>query len=765
MKIRKIVYLIAFVLALLTIASALAVSPDLELTDLQVGKTGETFVSYPDGNETSAFQPGEDITLKLTVKNSNSSTIENIAVVETVDPALTGFPDNKNEPNPFFLLASQDGDVTYTYQIPAGLSAGVYTLTFDVSGEDENNNLYASSRSVDLKVEQELNNVYVDSLDFDSDLTCQEKQNNVDTPVKVVLVNNGQEAQTGVKVVLFDNGNELDSKTATINAESGNPGEQSVTFDVATDFTGQKDFTVKVYRAAQYPNKIYDTEVVSMNGENCGLSFDSTSPSGSTVVLNEGGQQLFDVTVNNPGNIVLTYQWTVDGNSVGSNSDSYMYTAPNTSGIEVVKVEVNNELTKEWNAEVTAPHAAEFSVTEILFEDVDRDQTVTTIFKIKNLGTTDSLTGITAELVGVGTKYNALLLDAMPATLTAGQEVEIELQIDVPEDENSGKHNIGTFKLTSNEGTKDSSIYLQPKSYLVISNFKVNGKSSGDFELDGINEIEVKVKNEYSEDLTDVTITVTILDVDGDDLDEESDEFDLDEGDDNTETLEFDLSDEKIDEDSYEVEVTVEGEADDNSDHKIVQTFTVNVERQKHQVIIKEAELSSKLLQCYNKRATLTVEIENIGESDEDDVEIRVRNFDLNLDLKKANLDLDDYSGSDNDYKALFSLDLSGSPAGKYPLKIDVYIDDDLETSETLELELGDCFETSTSESTTVEYGEGLVDELKAKLAQRSLTTGQKTVSGSFRGNDSYTSLLAILVGLLVIASLLAAAVLVVKKK
>ena len=151
---------------LITIGSALAVLPDnLEITDIKVGKTGETLVSYDNGNETAAFQPGDEITIKMKVKNNEFETIEDLTITTHVDAELTNFP---STPAPSHLLPNLEKEVTYTYKIPANLDTvdglETYLVEFHLEGEDEANNYFDDTRNFLLKVKQKSNNVFVDNV-------------------------------------------------------------------------------------------------------------------------------------------------------------------------------------------------------------------------------------------------------------------------------------------------------------------------------------------------------------------------------------------------------------------------------------------------------------------------------------------------------------------------------------------------------------------------------------------------------------------------
>ncbi|MBU1977344.1 MAG: hypothetical protein KKA62_05330, partial [Nanoarchaeota archaeon] len=582
------------------------INPVLEITNLQVGKKGENLVSYNDGETTAAFKPGDEVTFKLTTKNKytstshelplkatppvNDGTIENIYVASIVNPALSNFPSQPEDlPTPFFLNENQEQVLTFTYKIPASLTAGTYGVNFMVDGDDLviplPGNTYHSLKGLILKVNQDAYDVLVEKVELvndinnDNNLTCQLEKQTKNVKVQVKLVNIGL-ADEDVKVTLKNQALGIDdSVNKNIKVESGNPGSQVVSFDLNEEsITDLHELEIKVYKKSTFPNKLYDSDKITVQGEDCSLSFNSISPAENPVYIKDGSLKDFKVDIKNLANLLLTYKWDLDNTPVGSNSDKYTPAAPLNVGDYTIKVDINNgDLSKEWTVKVsdkpvdwqlfngaettdlsnitdiknvaeftldngfgkikfsqnvdlseilflndvvvvkdgliavdsaTAPELnkpatitlkktftnykieksanfnagpftectvqdgctfvsksnnefvfkvagfstyqvvevqpANFEVSEILFADVERDaDDVTTGFTVKNIGTTEKLTDLTIELVGVDSEYNAKFVGSLPTQLLSGQQESLTLQIDVPKDEDGGKHSIG----------------------------------------------------------------------------------------------------------------------------------------------------------------------------------------------------------------------------------------------------------------------------------------------------------------------------------
>ncbi|MBU1622696.1 MAG: PKD domain-containing protein [Nanoarchaeota archaeon] len=403
--------------------------------------------------------------------------------------------------------------------------------------------------------------------------------------------------------------------------------------------------------------------------------------------------------------------------------------------------------------------AAAVEISEIYFEQVNRGEIFSLDITVTNTGTYDALTSLSVSLEDVDTKYNAEIVGSLPSSLDAGTSATVQLQLTVPDEESSNKHSIGTLKITSTQDTVSETIYLSAKSFLEITDIEVNGDNNGDLKIDEDNEITVTVKNDYTEDMEDVEVTVTILDVDGDDLDEDAEEQDIDAGKDEDFTVTFDLSKEDIDEEKYEIEVVVEGTADDGTRHEISETIEVGLDLEKHKVVIKKADLAFETMQC-NTQDSLRVTVENIGKNDEDEVELRVINSALGVQLSHDNIKIDKFTDSDNEETENFLLNLEDTDPGTYTLNVELYLDGDLEDSETVELEVKECLSSTSVQQTQDNLlAQQLQQQLQQQLYAQQIpteTTATSTVRATFRDSTAYLALLGVMIFLAFVGMVLA---------
>jgi hypothetical protein len=442
--------------------------------------------------------------------------------------------------------------------------------------------------------------------------------------------------------------------------------------------------------------------------------------------------------------------------AISNENGEFVFTVP---GFSTYKVVENKE--------------ANFEVADVIIADVDRGDSASVEVTISNVGILDTITEVTVALEDFSSDYNVVSSDNVPNTVNAGENFKVTLDLAVPEDENSGQHKIGEIKVSGSKNgeavSTTANVYLNPISHLSIESVKLNGKTSGDLSVDEDNEFKVKVQNDYTEDLEDVVVTVTVLDVDNDDIEEESEEFNLDSGDDDTVEITFDLSGEDLEDDTYDVEIKVEGEADDGSEHETIEIITVDIDREDHKVIIKEVDLSTSFVEC-SRHSTLEITAENVGSKNED-VEVTVKNTALGLEETKE-MDLDKYSGDDPKDNVKFFLDsfLANADAGSYPLTIEVTYDDgDEKETESVTIEVKNCGTTSSTSQGQNQLADDLLalqlqQQLQDQLNAQKTTVGKSSVQSSFRESSTYTLLLGVLIILVLFAMILAIAVMMKKK-
>ena len=188
-------------------------------------------------------------------------------------------------------------------------------------------------------------------------------------------------------------------------------------------------------------------------------------------------------------------------------------------------------------------------------------------------------------------------------------------------------------------------------------NLEDGDKISDEAKPGSIVRFEIEVSNLFNDrtqdiEIQDIQVDVTIEGIDdGDDLEEEVDEFDIDAGDEETVDVEFRVPLE-VDEDDYDVIIDVEGEDETGKKHTIQAKLTLQVEKEKHEIIFTKFSLSPTNVACSGS-VLLNTELANIGTEDED-VTLRIANEALGIDATFANIEMEE--GDDDDIKQSKSL-------------------------------------------------------------------------------------------------------------
>lgn len=218
-------------------------------------------------------------------------------------------------------------------------------------------------------------------------------------------------------------------------------------------------------------------------------------------------------------------------------------------------------------------------------------------------------------------------------------------------------------------------------------------------------EFRITVKNNFTSseniDIEDITVQTTIEGIDdGDDLEDESSEFNLRYGRDKKVTFRFQVPLE-VEEDSYNVVISAEGRDENGTTHEAEMSLSLDVDKETHKVIITRKTLTPSEVTCSRKSIQAGVSLLNIGTQDEDDVSINIFNYDLGVDIKEQ---IGEITSDTNDDSSSFSKTYSfGVPAnaetGSYPITLRVlYNDDRKKSEETMTLTVNQCgIQTTTT--------------------------------------------------------------------
>ncbi|MFH1409141.1 MAG: Ig-like domain-containing protein [Nanoarchaeota archaeon] len=350
-----------------------------------------------------------------------------------------------------------------------------------------------------------------------------------------------------------------------------------------------------------------------------------------------------------------------------------------------------------------------------------------------------------------------------------------------------------TVKASDGNGGNTEQAYtinVKDSSKLNIKDFdvKVDGKShngidngdtiSRDAEPGSTVKFKINVESIFDRDvdeedieIQDIIVTATIYDIDdGDDLEEESDEFDLKPGRDETVDFTFDVP-KFVDEGSYDIGILIEGTDEDGNDHVVEWTIYLEVNKQTHALFIEDEQFSPNIISC-NRITELNFNVVNLGSEDEDEVTVTVESNDLGIDFKEEEIELD--SGSDQDdstYSKSLTVDARGLESGVYSATIRAYYNDDrLEDTKTVQLQVSSCTTDSGDDDTApppppVDNGDDetddnlQVDYIPVPPLTGGVTSGPDTTQETaFSSGTMYLTLLGIVAVILLIVIIIAIA-------
>lgn len=211
-------------------------------------------------------------------------------------------------------------------------------------------------------------------------------------------------------------------------------------------------------------------------------------------------------------------------------------------------------------------------------------------------------------------------------------------------------------------------------------------------------EFRVEVRNNFTSaqdlDIEDISVEVTIEEIDdGDDLEEESAEFDLKAGKDKKVTLKFKVPLE-VDEDTFDVLIHAEGEDENGTNHEIDMKLRLEVNKENHLLMITKKTLSPAEITCNRKNVQLAATVINIGNEDEEDITFQVSNSDLGVAISG---NIGELTAEPNEDESKFSKTYSFNvpdnvEAGSYPITLSATYEDGRKKAEdTATLTVNDC--------------------------------------------------------------------------
>lgn len=418
-----------------------------------------------------------------------------------------------------------------------------------------------------------------------------------------------------------------------------------------------------------------------------------------------------------------------------STTQTYSITIPSTpagtySGtITATDVDnVANTDTLPYEVVVNSQDAFSLSPTTLNFEEI-AGRSGNEDFTITNTGST-TLTLFTINLTSADAEDEAGKIEdedgdeitftysGTPTTLAPGASATVSVQAEISEDIDFGEDYTGTFTVSATGiGSVSNTMATD---ITVLADICEEGKQGNSFDINIENpdsgdeynpgetiQIEVEIENTDNEEL-EIKVEAILYNTNEGKSEEtvKVEEFDL--NDDETETVEFELEipSDLDEDDTYYLYIKVyeSGNEDDNCDYERVR---IDIERAEHDVLIKDAEISPNSGLTCGDGFTMTVEVENAGTEEEDDVYIELYDSDLDILVYSDEFDLGDYNDKDNDYRFVYTFNVPETlQAGSYYVEAKVYFDD-TSVSELVLVTVAAC-DTDGSDSGSTDDGDNL---------------------------------------------------------
>ncbi len=473
----------------------------------------------------------------------------------------------------------------------------------------------------------------------------------------------------------------------------------------------------------------------------------------------------YDVDATDADSDVLGYSLVSPpaGMTINATSGLIVWT-PTTVGNYSVKVRATDASLydqQNFTVEVLSPTYS-LSLTDVTVGGTtqERDNTETATFTVTNIGS-ETITSITLS-DNADTSYGVNFTPSTIASLAASASVTVTVSLYIPEDQDAGELNIATITAVGTSGTNQvtgtSDLNVEAENNLVIKDGTIT-VDGDDQNLDDGDDVTVRpgadvileldIKNTFGDSIDIEDIEILVYDDSGDlDIDEEESMSKLRRRDTETVIFEFTI-DKDSDESTYEVFIEVTGVDENDAEHGETWVIDFDVEKKTHDIRIAKANLGSYF--CGDNSVELSIELENIGTKDEDEVAIEIKSTVLDYHRIFYDLVIDE---EDDLTKEVIIPIPSDVDAGTIIIDLTAYYDRDEETDIdyvylTIPSSCGTTVPSTdnngnanqdNSGSIVVESGNNnpVVDDTNFV----SSSSGQEVTSGLFGGGALATSLL-----------------------
>lgn len=265
----------------------------------------------------------------------------------------------------------------------------------------------------------------------------------------------------------------------------------------------------------------------------------------------------------------------------------------------------------------------------------------------------------------------------------------------------------GTITISGSGVSESIGLNVNVENPLLLDSVKakVDGKSKSIDSGDKIRDVKPgsdvvfigDLSNLFTDDedfeIRDITVNIVIEGIDEDeDLEEETDVDDINADEEDTFSVDFQIP-ENVDDGDYDVTLTVDAEDENGAAYNIEWIFTLELEKEKHDIWITKATVSPSKISC-SRNINPNIGLKNQGTNDEDEVVLSIESAGLGIDFEDTAIpELEEGTDDDSEYDKTYSFTISDDVrAGTYPIMVKVYYDTDTQSdSETIDLIVEKC--------------------------------------------------------------------------
>ncbi|MFH1409140.1 MAG: hypothetical protein ABIH34_04495 [Nanoarchaeota archaeon] len=322
------------------------------------------------------------------------------------------------------------------------------------------------------------------------------------------------------------------------------------------------------------------------------------------------------------------------------------------------------------------------------------NESFSSTFTVENTGSAP-LVDLDVSLAGLGDF--SISFGGTNFNLDVGEEHSVTLSGTVPDNRDPDEYR-GTITVSNADVSLSIPLKVKVVSQLIIDDVDVtiSGVSDNNIKdgeevsesagpLDGIT-FDVKVKNRYgtnvddeTSDITNAFVRVTIEDIDdGDELEDESEDFEITASNTHTESLRFQVP-LKVEQGTYKVIIYVEGDDGNDKTHTDTMQIEVRVKKEDHSLRLYTADIDRGTVRC-NRGNNLDIVLWNLGSNDEEETFLSVRAEEFDFSVFEGPFLLDADPDDDNniyDKSYPFTIPENLGP-GAYQIELRAYYESDI---------------------------------------------------------------------------------------